>query len=119
LDFTKFYGADVATVEKAFGRSTKLGDVGPWYARMPAYYAYRTGDKTYAKKAWDFFLNESEHSIPTNFNRVKKEGLDVLEPTYEVRGVSTNNTAQWCLNAIELLELVGDEIPNEHPRFNQ
>lgn len=71
------------------------------------------------KKAWDFFLNERKHAIPTNFNKVKKEGLDILAPTYEIQGVSTNNTAQWCLNAIELLELVADEIPDEHPRFNQ
>lgn len=119
LEFTKLYGADKQTVAQTFGRRTKLGDVGPWYARMPAYYAYRTGDKTYAKKAWDFFLNERKHAIPTNFNKVKKEGLDILAPTYEIQGVSTNNTAQWCLNAIELLELVGDEIPDEHPRFNQ
>jgi hypothetical protein len=36
-----------------------------------------------------------------------------------VIGVSTNNTAQWCLNAIELLELVGDKLPENHPVFNE
>ena len=33
------------------------------------------------------------------------------EPIDEIRNVSTNNTAQWCLNAIELLELVPDQMP--------
>ena len=43
---------------------------------------------------------------------------ELLEPIYEVEGVSTNNTAQWCLNAIELLELVGDQIPEDHILFS-
>lgn len=36
---------------------------------------------------------------------------------YEVEGVSTNNTAQWCLNAIELLQLVGDQLREDNPLF--
>ena len=44
---------------------------------------------------------------------------ELLSPVYEVQGVSTNNTAQWCLNAIELLELVGDQIPDDHLRFSE
>ena len=47
----------------------------------------------------------------------KFEGIQSLQPVYEVRGASTNNTAQWCLNAIELLQLVGDQLPEDNPRF--
>jgi hypothetical protein len=47
----------------------------------------------------------------------KFEGIQSLQPLYEVRGVSTNNTAQWCLNAIELLQMVGSELPEDNPRI--
>jgi hypothetical protein len=36
----------------------------------------------------------------------------------EVAGASTNNTAQWSLNAIQLLEMIGNHIPANHPRWN-
>ncbi len=45
------------------------------------------------------------------------EGNETLEPVYEVQGISTNNTAQWSLNAIQLLELIGEDLPEDHPRF--
>ena len=51
-------------------------------------------------------------------NKTLVDKPELLEPVYEVEGVSTNKTAQWCLNAIELLELVGDQIPEDHPRFS-
>ena len=40
--------------------------------------------------------------------------LAVAEPIDEIRNVSTNGTAQWCLNAIELLQLVPNQIPATH-----
>jgi hypothetical protein len=38
---------------------------------------------------------------------------EVMRPLNEIPFVSTNTTAQWSLNAIELLELAGDRMP-EH-----
>jgi hypothetical protein len=32
---------------------------------------------------------------------------------------STNSTAQWCLNAIEVLELIGDTIPEYPPLWSE
>jgi hypothetical protein len=32
---------------------------------------------------------------------------------------STNETAQWCLNAIQVLELIGDKIPEDHPLWEE
>ena len=52
------------------------------------------------------------------FNKILVDKPEILEPVYEVEGVSTNKTAQWCLNAIELLELVGDQIPEDHILFS-
>ena len=42
-------------------------------------------------------------------------GPDVPEPVDEISFVSTNDTSQWSLNAIELLQLVGDALPKEVP----
>jgi hypothetical protein len=41
------------------------------------------------------------------------KGPSVIKPFYEIRNVSTNSTSQWCLNAIQLLQLAGDAMP-EH-----
>ena len=82
---------------------------------FPAYYAKATGDKTYAARAWEEFFNAKARYYHTNFNMQKFNGIQSLQPVYEVKGVSTNNTAQWCLNAIELLQLVGDELPVDNP----
>lgn len=119
LQFTQMYGASEEMVEEEFGVSRGLGHRGPWYARLPAYYAKVTGNKEYADRAWEDFLGRSEHDVLTDFDMKKYEGHETLEPVYEVQGVSTNNTAQWSLNAIQLLELVGDDLPEDHPRFQE
>lgn len=119
LQFAKIYGASVEIVEEEFGVKTQLGEPGPWYARLPAYYHHVTGEKSYATRAWEDFLGYSEHDVLTNFEMKKYEGNETLEPLYEVPGVSTNNTAQWSLNAIQLLELIGDDLPENHPRFQE
>ncbi len=38
-------------------------------------------------------------------------GIDVINPVDESPKLVTNETAQWCLSIIEMLELVGDSIP--------
>jgi len=45
----------------------------------------------------------------------KIESPDVPHALDEIPFVSTNDTAQWSLNAIELLQLVGDSIPEKQP----
>jgi hypothetical protein len=117
LQFCKLYGGPKKEVEKEFGREVQLGQPGSWYARLPAYYAYVTGDTAYANRAWDEFLNSEPRYYHTNFTMKKFNGIQSLQPIYEVKGVSTNNTAQWCLNAIELLQLVGDQLPENNQQF--
>ena len=119
LQFCRLYGQAPESVEKEFGRKIKLGNPGPFYARLPAYYARETGKDDWAEKAWDYFLKDrGTEGSNTMFNKTLVDKPELLEPVYEVEGVSTNKTAQWCLNAIELLELVGDQIPDDHPRFS-
>jgi len=117
MQFCKLYAAPEDSIEKEFGKAVRLGYPGSWYARLPAWYANVTGDKAYGVRAWDEFLNAGARYYHTDFNTQKFDGIQSLQPLYEVRGVSTNNTAQWCLNAIELLQLVGEQLPEDNPRI--
>lgn len=117
LQFCKLYGGPEKAVEKEFGRDVQLGQPGSWYARLPAYYAHVTGDTAYAKRAWDEFLNSRPRYYHTDFTMKKFKGIQSLQPVYEVKWVSTNNIAQWCLNAIELLQMVGNQLPENNPQF--
>jgi hypothetical protein len=116
MQFCKLYAASEDVIKDEFGVEAKLGNPAPWYARLPAYYAHKTGNDAYAARAWEeFFAADSRWQ--TNFDMVKFEGPESLQPIYEIPGVSTNNTAQWCLNAIQLLQLIGDKLPEDNPRL--
>lgn len=116
--FCRLYAAPQDSVFKEFGVKTEFGKPGPWYARLAAYTAAKTGNKDYAQRAWDQFLEKYSRQ-KTNFKAYTVESPDVLNPVVEVKGVSTNHTAQWCLNAIQLLELVGDDMPDDFPQLNE
>jgi hypothetical protein len=107
LQFAKLYGAPADSIKKEFGQSVQLGKPGVWYARLPAYYARMKDKPSWAARAWNEFLHHRINFSPEYFNT-----LETLEPISEVKGISTNATAQWGLNAIELLELIGDQIPD-------
>ena len=81
---------------------------GPHYARMTGYAAWATQDPALAARAWETFLSPDR---PSQFTSRRYSGPDVPVPIDENPDVSTNSTAQWCLNAIELLELIGEHLP--------
>jgi len=81
-------------------------------ARLMAYSAYVTHDPARAADAWNqFFRRRARESTGLSFDSHRLAGSNVAEPVDEIDNISTNSTSQWCLNAIELLELVGEEIP--------
>lgn len=111
LQYCELYGASEENIEKALGKRATLGAPGPHYARLPAYAAKMKGNSELAIRAWNEFLHTRTHS---QFDSRLVNGVSALKPLEEVPGVSTNNTAQWCLNAIQLLELIGDEMPEQN-----
>ena len=116
LQYCSLYGAPAEEVRAALGVDTKLGDNAGDYARQPGYAYYITKDAKFAKRAWDQFLPSTQGRFggwPNKFDSKLLTGPTVLKPLYEIRNVSTNSTSQWCLNAIELLQLAGDSVP-EH-----
>jgi hypothetical protein len=96
------------------------------YARMAAYAAYVKHDPQLAARAWQQFLRAGnlggaapDAPAPRDpFDVHKVDGADVPVAIDEIRNASTNATSQWCLNAIELLELVGKDIPADDPRWS-
>ena len=51
------------------------------------------------------------HATP-DIGMRKVDSAEFIAPIEEVPGVSTNSTAQWCLNAIEVLAMCGDQAPD-------
>ncbi len=117
LQYCSLYGAPLDEVQAAFGKNVKttLGELQGDYARQPAYVYWITKDPKFAKRAWDAFLPNAQSPLNqgSRFDAQLLKGPAVIKPFYEIRNVSTNGTAQWCLNAIELLQLAGDAMP-EH-----
>ena len=116
MQFSKFYGSSKEEQLKEFGKTGRLGTLGPWYARLPAYAASVTHQSKYADPAWQAFLSPGTNNQFTG--RLVNPTI-ALKPIEEVIDISTNNTAQWCLNAIQLLEMVGDQLPEKHPFWSK
>jgi hypothetical protein len=95
--------------KKALGAAVNSSR-GSHYARMAAFAAYIKNDPKLAQRAWQDFFGASGKPGRPQFSARRVEGPDFPVPVDEVPGASTNNTAQWCLNAIELLEMVGKNL---------
>lgn len=119
LQFCKLYGAPVDSIKKEFGKRVKLGDPGIWNARLPAYYSMVKHEPGWGIRAWNEFLGSGHGWYYPSFKMKFFRDYESLNPVFEIRNASTNTTAQWCLNAIELLELVGNQIPEDNPRFQE
>ena len=120
LQYCRLYGGPKADAVAEFNNPRATGGAGgSAYARLAAYAYKQTGDAKYADRAWGELLGGAGGWLkPRNvtlFDTHPLTGPLVLNPIDEAPRISTNETAQWCLNAIELLELAGDTIPQNHP----
>ena len=83
--------------------------------RMLAFAGHELNDAYRIKLAWVRFLQGSvgpDGKLRDQVPLVRVEGSDTLIPFYESPRVSTNGTAQWNLEAIIMLGLIGDQIPD-------
>jgi hypothetical protein len=115
LQYCSLYGAPRDEVQKAFGVSASLQRLESDFARLPAYAAKATNNPELAKRAWSAFLRRGRSEV---FPMHRVEGPDILNPIDEVPRLSTNGAAQWSLNAIELLALIGDYLPADDPAWS-
>lgn len=119
------YGRLYSMPGDAPDRQATDGDLGDgsfksWHARLTAYAAVQLDDKQLAKRAWNQFLGNPGWQQPEQrFQTIRLTGPQVLHPMEVSPQTSTNETAQWSLNAIQVLALIGDQIPEEHPLWDQ
>jgi hypothetical protein len=117
LQYCRYISAPADEQVKSIGGAVETGRSAD-FARLTAYAAYVNKDPVLAARAWRQFLtaggsggNPALKMGADPFGSHRLTGPDVPTPMDEISGISTNATSQWCLNAIELLELVGDEVP--------
>ncbi len=114
VQFCELYGSPKEVTAKVFQRDVQLGELSPHFARLPSYYAQQKNDATAAAKAWDIFLSPKYYQGLAPFASKHVNTPAVFRAMREIPNISTNSTAQWCLNAIELLELIGQSMPTEN-----
>ena len=109
LQYCDLYNANVAVQIKALGAPHKgSGALTVGHSRLTAYAACKRGDAALARRAWEEFSEGNSKRLPTRLVRVK--GPDALNPVDELPGVSTNDTAQWGLAAIQNLAMIGQYL---------
>jgi hypothetical protein len=81
------------------------------HSRLTAYAAWKLKDPALARRAWKEFAGLPGRGPRQQFKPVPVKGPAALNPVQEVPWVSTNETAQWGLAAIQNLALVGDYLP--------
>ncbi len=112
LQYCRLYnaGADEqrAAVGSAFGR-LNLAEA---HARLTAFAAMKTRDPALAERAWkEFYGGEAGYGVKDRLESTRIDGPAVLNPVDENFGLSTNASSQWGCTAIQMLALVGDQIP--------
>lgn len=108
ISYCTLYNADKATQIRALGMphgGSPVLRVG--HSRLTAYAAWRTKDGALARRAWGEFFEQPLKPL----RPVAISGPAVLNPIQEAEGLSTNDTAQWGLAAIQNLALIGDYLP--------
>ena len=106
LRYGRFYSAPAQQQIAEFGVPLSGNNLTNAHSRLTAYAARHIGDKTLALRAWDEFFREANNLPETKH----VAGPQVLNPIDEAAWVSTNDSAQWGLAAIQNLALIGDVL---------
>ena len=95
------------------------GHFAGWHARLTAYAAAVKHDTLLAQRAWQDLLDSRKGEKGWTFAPKRIAGPEVLNPIDEIARLETNGVVQWSLNAIELLELIGDHIPEHNSLWDE
>lgn len=116
LQYCRLYNAPVEQQRAELGGQAHGGGnalfVG--HSRLSAYAAARSGDKALAQRAWAEFYRDQRYG-PEQLRTRRVQPPAVLQPVDEAPWISTNDTAQWSLAAIQNLALIGDQLPGATP----
>lgn len=107
LEYCELYNASDEEQVRRLGKKLTRGPLVQGHSRLTAYAAKLTGDSRLAHRAWSEFARDPGGRRFTADAVRMIRGPEVLRPVEELPGVSTNDTAQWGLAAIECLALLG------------
>lgn len=110
LQYCELYNAPKDQQAKALGAPHGGGTVlSVGHSRLSAYAARQKQDKALAQRAWREFLADDPRGVKT-LKTTRIAGPLALNPVDEAPWISTNDTAQWGLAAIQNLALIGDQL---------
>ncbi|MDD3079577.1 MAG: DUF1961 family protein [Paludibacter sp.] len=99
--------------------NSNWGDINFRTPRLTAFAACELHDDKLADRAWAEFFGGWNRKAKYSMGMRNIYGSkivdipNVLNPVHENPFIGTNGTAQWGLNAIMMLELIGDKIPDK------
>lgn len=112
LQYCRLTSAPKQVVAKDMSTGAEGSDAayaGP--GRLAAFAYMKLKNPAFAKKAWAQVLGGPNRGRGALYVTRSFQGADVLNAIDEVPGLSTNTVAQGCLQAIEVLEMCGDQVP--------
>jgi hypothetical protein len=110
--YCRLHRATAAVVDR--DRATgKEGEDGEFArpGRLSAYLYLETKNPAFAKTAWAGITGGPNRGRGPRYATVKVAGPEVVTAIDEVPQLSTNSTAQGCLELIEVLDMCGDRMP--------
>ena len=112
IEYCRYYSMPVDDPERT-AKTAKWGNITFRTPRLAAFAANELNNDKLAERAWNEFLipRSGEFSFQDIYNSKLIEMPEVLNPVHENASISTNGASQWGLNAIIMLELIGDKIP--------
>lgn len=109
LDYCELYNASDEVQAQRLGRKLSRGPLVQAHSRLTAYVASQKKDPQLVRRAWtEFRVNPQTMRRVTADAVITLRGPDVLRPVQEIPRVSTNDSAQWGLAAIECMALLGE-----------
>ncbi|WP_027330717.1 hypothetical protein [Marinimicrobium agarilyticum] len=112
LKYCRLYNASDEQKKAAVGRAFGTHLEAP-HSRLTAYAAAQDADSALAKRAWKEFRLPQEFALQWTGERqavLDVKGPQVLNPVVEAPWLSTNDSSQWGLAAIQNLALIGDAL---------
>ena len=110
LQYCELYNASPDEQQRVLGQRLSGINLRVGHSRLTAYAARRKNDPALAARAWREFQTHEYGPAPVT-KTVHFTGPAVLNPVDEAAWVSTNDTAQWGLAAIQNLALAGGALP--------
>lgn len=110
LQYCELYNAGPEAQKAALGRPLSGNGLNQNHSRLTAYAAWKKNDAAIAARAWKEFA-QTFGRRPLTLESQKITGPAVLNPVDETAWISTNDSAQWGLSAIQCLALVGEHMP--------